>query len=283
MKMIFVIFTAYGFRLVFVCIFACALMFIDHSFEQFRFVRGSLSTLVFPAQKLVDTPIALVRNFGGFLATQQHLFNENKKLQGTQLLLQGRLQKLEALEKENQHLRDLLQSGAQVAEDMSIASIINIDPDPFTHQVIINKGKSAGVYQGQTLIDAHGIMGTIIAVNDLESRAMLITDASHAVPVENLRNGVRAIAVGTGGATLELRHVQKSLDIVDGDVFVTSGLGGRFPIGFPVGKVIEARRDHGKPFASITLQTQAKLDRGGHVLLIRNQDYIKRERINEKK
>lgn len=283
MKMIFVRDTAYGVRLIFVCIFACALMFIDYRFEQFRAVRGSLSTIVFPAQKMVDLPIACIRNFGGFLATQQYLFSENKKLQAAQLLLQGRLQKLEALEKENQHFRELLQSGTQIAEDMAIASIINIDPDPFTHQVIINKGKNANVYQGQTLIDAHGIMGTIIAVNDLESRAMLITDASHAVPVENLRNGVRAIAVGTGGANLELRHVQKSLDILEGDVFVTSGLGGRFPVGFPVGKVIEAKRDRGKPFATIVLQTHAKLDRGGHVLLIRNQDYIKRESVHEKK
>lgn len=85
------------------------------------------------------------------------------------------------------------------------------------------------------------------------------------------------------GTNLELRHVQKSLDIVEGDVFVTSGLGGRFPVGFPVGKVIEAKHDRGKPFASVILQTSAKLDSGGHVLLIRNQDYIKREGLNEKK
>lgn len=246
-------------------------MFIDYSYEQFQPVRRTLALLVFPVQKIVDMPIATVRNFGGFISTQKSLFSENRSLKEEQLLFQGRLQKLDALEKENEHLRELLQSGSQVADNMFIASIVNIDPDPFTHQVIINKGKKDGVYQGQTLIDANGIMGTIITVNDLESRAMLITDASHAVPVEDVRNGLRAIAVGTGSSSLELRHVPKSIDIVEGDVMITSGLSGRFPVGFPVGIVTEVKHDKGKPFATIVLQPCAKLDRGGHILLIKSE------------
>ncbi len=221
-------------------------------------------------QKIVDLPITAARNFGGFLAMQRHLLADNKRLKQELLLQQGRLQKLLALEQENQHLHELLQSGQQVTQNMLIASIVNIDPDPFTHQVIINKGKFEGVYQGQTIIDSHGIMGSIIAVNDLESRAMLLTDASHAVPVEDVRNGTRAIAVGTGGSALELRHVPKSTDIEVGDVMVTSGLGGRFPVGFPVGKVVDVKRDRSKPFATITLETSAHLDRGGHILLIKD-------------
>lgn len=245
-------------------------MFIDYRYEQFRNVRGSLSFAVFPAKKLVDGPLSIARSFGGFLHTQKHLFSENQQLKEDQLLLEGRLQKLAALEKENQHLRELLQSGSQISEDMFIANIVNIDPDPFTHQVILNKGRADGVYDGQTVIDANGIMGTIITVNDFESRAMLITDASYAVPVENVRNGVRAIAVGTGGSNLELRHVPKSLDIIEGDMLITSGLGGRFPVGFPVGKISEVKRDRGKPFATIIVQPSAKLDRGGHILLIKS-------------
>lgn len=244
-------------------------MFVDYRYEKFRSIRGSMSLLVFPIQKVVDAPLSVARNFGGFLATQKHLFSENARLKEEQLFLQGKLQTLAALEKENANLRELLQSGSQVTNDMFTASIINIDPDPFTHQVIINKGKNHGVYQGQTMIDANGIMGSIINVNEIESRAMLITDASHAVPVENVRNGQRAIAAGTGGANLELRHVPKSIDIAEGDIMITSGLGGRFPVGFPVGKVIEVKRDRGKPFASIVLQPSAKLDRGGHVLLVK--------------
>lgn len=276
-KPIFVRDTAHGFRLIVVSLIACTLMFLDYHYDHFRSVRGTLSLAVFPVQKIVDTPLGAARNFGGFLATQKNLFMQNQRLKQDQLLLQGRLQKLEALEKENQNLRELLQSGAKVSDDMFIADIINIDPDPFTHQVILNKGKADGVFVGQTLIDANGIMGTIICVNDHDSRAMLISDASHAVPVENVRNGLRAIAVGTGGSNLELRHVPKSLDIIEGDVLVTSGLGGRFPVGFPVGKVIDVKRDRGKPFATISVQPSAKLDRGGHILLIRSGEGKKRQ------
>lgn len=247
-------------------------MFLDYRFEQFRSVRGTLSLVVYPIQKVVDAPLSFVRNFGSFFSTQKKLFSENKILHEQQLIIAGRLQKLAALEKENEHLRELLQSGSQVSDDMFIANIVNIDPDPFTHQVILNKGKMHGVFEGQTIIDANGVMGSVIAVNDFESRAMLITDASHAVPVENVRNGLRAIAGGTGGSNLELRHVPKSLDINEGDMLITSGLGGRFPIGFPVGKVLEVKRDRGKPFASIIVQPSAKLDRGGHILLIRNKE-----------
>ncbi len=247
-------------------------MFLDYRFEQFRNVRGSLAIVVSPIQKVVDIPLSFVRNFGGFFSTQKKLFAENKILHEQQLIFAGRLQKLAALEKENEHLRELLQSGSQISDDMFIANIVNIDPDPFTHQVILNKGKAHGVYEGQTIIDANGVMGSVISVTDYESRAMLITDASHAVPVENVRNGLRAIAGGTGGANLELRHVPKSLDINEGDMLITSGLGGRFPIGFPVGKVLEVKRDRGKPFASIIVQPSAKLDRGGHILLIRNKE-----------
>jgi rod shape-determining protein MreC len=244
-------------------------MFVDYRYEKFRSIKGTLSLIVIPIQKVVDAPLSVSRNFGGFLATQKYLFSENKRLKQEQLVNMGRLQLLESLEKENRDLRELLQSGSEIANDMFIASIINIDPDPFTHQVIINKGKFHNVYQGQTMIDSNGVMGTVIGVNELESRAMLITDASHAVPVENVRNGMRAIAVGTGGANLELRHVPKSIDIAEGDMMITSGLGGRFPVGFPVGKVIDVKKDRGKPFATIVLEPSAKLDRGGHILLIR--------------
>lgn len=271
MKPIFVRDNGRGVRLIIISLIACTLMVVDYKYEQFKPIRSTLSLSVFPIQKIVDSPIAFISNFSGYIKTQKKLFAENKILKEEHLLFQGRLQKLAALERENQDLRELLHSGSKVANNMSIASIINIDPDPFTHQVIINRGKNDGVYQGQTIIDANGIMGTIIAVNELESRAMLITDASHAVPVEDVRNGLRAIAVGTGGGSLELRHVPKSIDIVAGDLMITSGMSGRFPVGFPVGRVIDVKHDRGKPFATIVLQPCAKLERGGHILLIKSE------------
>jgi rod shape-determining protein MreC len=249
---------------------ACILMVIDHSYPQFGKIRANLSLVVYPIQKIVDFPITTMHKIGGYFVTQKRLLAENQWLQQEHLIQQGRLQKLAALETENQHLRQLMQSASHIEENLLIANIINIDPDPFTHQVMINKGIGDNVHPGQTIIDSEGIMGTVISVNDLESRAILITDGSHAVPVENVRNGLRAIAVGTGGESLELRHVPKTTDIAVGDIMVTSGLGGRYPVGFPVGKVKEVKYDPGKPFAKIIVTPSAKLDRSRHILLIQN-------------
>lgn len=257
-------------------------MVIDHSYPQFAKVRARLSLLVYPIQKIVDFPITTAQRIGGYFTAQKRLLAENEWLQQQHLLQQGQLQKLAALETENDHLRQLMQSGSQVADNLLIANIINIDPDPFMHQITINKGAKNNVYPGQTIIDADGIMGTVIAVNDIESRAILITDGSHAVPVENIRNGLRAIAVGTGGEFLELRHIPNSMDIAVGDIMITSGLGGRFPVGFPVGKVKEVKRDPGKPFTKIVLSPSAKLDRGRHILLIQKTEVISKEKFREK-
>lgn len=245
-------------------------MLVDHRYEQFKMVRNRVALVVYPIQTMVDWPITLSRGIGEYFATHKRLFSENKKLKRENLLQQGRLQKLAALETENSQLRQLLQSGSQVAENLSIANIINVDPDPFTHQVIINKGKHNNVYAGQPILDADGIMGTVVSVNDLDSRVILITDASHAVPVEDVRNGLRAVAVGTGSGILELRHVPNSADIAVGDTMITSGLGGKFPVGFPVGTVKEVKHEPGKPFATIVLSPSAKLDRTRHILLIEN-------------
>ncbi len=243
-------------------------MFADYRYPQFTRARNSLSLIVYPLQKVVDLPITLSHNIAGFFITQRRLFIENQELRQEHLLMRGRLQKMAALETENAQLRQLLQSGSQVAENLLIANIINIDPNPFTHQVILDKGTNNKIYAGQPIIDAEGIMGTVIEVNQFESRAILITDASHAVPVENVRNGLRAIAVGTGHGILELRHVPNTTDIAVGDTMITSGLGGRFPVGFPVGRVKEVKSEPGKPFATIILEPSAKLDRSRHILLI---------------
>lgn len=245
-------------------------MYVDHRYPQFGRVRASLSIATYPLQQLVDAPITASRKIVGFCVTQKRLYIENQQLRDEHLQQQGRLQKLTALETENARLLQLLQSGAQIADNMSVANIINVDPDPFTHQVIIDKGSRDQVYQGQPIIDANGIMGTVSTVNEFDSRAILITDASHAVPVEDVRNGLRAIAVGTGSGRLELRHVPNTIDIVEGDLMISSGLGGRFPAGFPVGIVKEVKHESGKPFATIVLIPSAKLDRGRHILLVDN-------------
>lgn len=262
----------HGFRLLIIVLMSCALIIADQRSERFGNIKSRASFIVYPIQKIVDLPIATLHEATDFLVAQQRLVNENNYLKQEQILQQAKLQRLSALETENQQLRQLTQTGSQVTDNLLIANIINVDPDPFTHQVIIDKGRHDNVYPGQTIIDANGIMGTVSAVNDFDSRAILITDASHAVPVEDVRNGLRAIAVGTGSGCLELRHVPNTTDIAVGDIMITSGLGGRFPVGFPVGVVKDVQHEPGKPFASITLNPSAKLDRGRHILLLQNKD-----------
>lgn len=267
-KAIFVREPANGFRLLVVLLIASGLMIVDHRYMQFGQVRTKLSLVVYPIQKVVDFPFHIAQCIGGFFATQQRLFSENQTLRQEHLLLQAKLQKLASLETEIMQLRQLLGSSSQVQENHLIANVINVDPDPFMHQIIINRGSNDEVYAGQPIIDADGIMGTVTVVGESESRALLITDASHAVPVEDVRNGIRAIAVGTGCGGLELRHVPNSADISIGDVMITSGLGGKYPVGFPVGKVKEVKHDPSKPFATIVLEPSARLDRSRHVLLL---------------
>jgi rod shape-determining protein MreC len=268
-KAIFVHEPTYGLRLLLVVCIACGLMFLDHKVAHFSVVRSKVALVSHGLYQVVDAPFALLRGVGEMFVSRRDLRLDNQYLHEQNLILQGRLQRLDALEMENQRLHALYESGGQITQDMMIAQIINVDPDPFTRQIVLNRGKVHGVNLGQTVIDAQGIMGSIIAVNDFDSRVILITDSSHAVPVEDVRNGFRSIAAGTGDGLLELKHVPNTSDIQEGDVMVTSGLGGRFPAGFPVGVVTYVKHEPGNSFAIIKLQPKAQLDRGRQVLLLK--------------
>jgi len=141
--------------------------------------------------------------------------------------------------------------------------------DPFSRRIVLNKGSREGVHEGQSLIDSRGVMGQVVHVGPFTSNALLITDPSHALPVQVNRNGLRAVAIGTGPLNrLRLSHVTNDADIAEGDTLVTSGLGGRFPRGYPVGRVVSIERDKGRPFASIVVEPSAELERNREVLLV---------------
>jgi rod shape-determining protein MreC len=163
----------------------------------------------------------------------------------------------------------LLNSSALLRDDVLVAELIGVSPDPVRHQLILNKGSTDGVHVGQPLIDADGLLGQVVEVSPVISRALLITDATHSIPVQVNRNGVRAIAEGSGSLTsLEVHHVSATTDIREGDLLVTSGLGGRFPVGYPVAVVKTIERDPGEAFARIVATPSAALDRSRHVLLV---------------
>jgi rod shape-determining protein MreC len=183
--------------------------------------------------------------------------------------LEAQVQQMAALRAENLRLRALLNSSALLADDVLVAELIGISPDPARHLVVLNKGADDGVFEGQPLIDAQGLMGQVIELAASSSRVLLLTDATHAIPVQVNRNGVRAIAEGIGRLDrLVLRHVASNEDIEVGDLLVSSGLGGRFPVGYPVAVVTEVSRDPGQAFAEVSARPSSALNRSRHVLLV---------------
>jgi rod shape-determining protein MreC len=244
-------------------------MTLDHRFHQLETLRTGLNLVITPLQYIVDLPLRLAADSSEALSSRSYLIEENQQLHDENLMLQARLQKFEALVNENQRLRALMQASKRVADDVQIAEIMSVDLDPYKQLVILNKGSYEGVFVGQPLLDANGVMGQIIEASPLRSTAMLISDPSHALPVQVNRNGLRTLAVGTGNPqVLELRFIPTSADIEEGDIVSTSGLGGRFPADYPVARVSKVQRIPGEPFAKIEAEPLAYLDRSREVLLV---------------
>lgn len=244
-------------------------MTVDHRWHHLESVRAALSLITSPLQYVLGAPTATGQWLGQLFASRQSLQEENDRLKARDLLLEGRLQKMAALEAENQRLRALLDSAFKVSERVLVAELLEVDLEPFSQRIVINKGSQDEVYVGQPLLDASGVVGQVVHVAPFTSTAMLITDASHALPVRVNRNGLRAIAVGTGSPTrLELLHLPVNADIEPGDLLVTSGLGGRFPPGYPVAVVDKVNRNAAESFATVIARPVAKLEQSREVLLV---------------
>jgi len=176
---------------------------------------------------------------------------------------------MDALEAENMRMRNLLDSSFKIGDRVLIAELVAVDLDPYRQQVLINKGTSSGVYEGQPVLDANAVMGQVTHVNPLTATVLLITDARHALPVQVNRNGLRTVALGTGRINvLELPHLPNNADISVGDLLITSGLGGHFPPGYPVAEVTSVVREPGQPFAVVEARPMAHLDRTREALLV---------------
>lgn len=251
--------------LIIVCIL---LMFYDHQHGHLSRVHAVLSTLVYPVQMAVDAPYALAGWTEEKLATHNVLVKENAALKRQLLDDSARLQQFAALKQENTHLRELVQAGSRIDGHVVGARLLSVDMDPFRHVITIDKGAHDGVFDGQILLDAHGIVGQVIRVNPVSAEAALITDPSQAIQVQINRTGVRTLAVGGADVNrLTLPYLPNNADIKVGDLLVTSGLGGHYPAGFPVAAVTRVDRDPAAPFATVSARTIADLNRGHEVLL----------------
>lgn len=246
-----------------------SLMVLDHRYNTLESVRSTLSVVLYPIQYLASLPSRLGESATEALSSRRELETARDKLHYENLELRARLQQFESLEAENMRLRALLDSSFKVGDRVLIAELVAVAQDPFRQVVLINKGKSSGLYEGQPVLDANAVVGQVTHVNPFTASVLLITDATHALPVQVNRNGLRTIALGTGLINqLELPHLPNNADIKVGDLLVTSGLGGRFPPGYPVAQVIEVKHEPGRPFASVTAETMAHLDRVREVLLV---------------
>lgn len=244
-------------------------MTVDHRFHHLATVRSALTWLLYPVQYLVDLPFRTSAWLEESLTLRATLQEENERLRARQRLEDIRLQKLATLELENERLRELLHASEKLEQRVGIAELLAVDLDPYRQEILLNRGQRDGVYLGQPLIDARGIMGQVIRVEARTATAMLISDPSHALPVQVNRTGLRTLAVGTGDPeVLDLRHIPLSADIEVGDVISTSGLGQRFPPDYPVGEITKVERITGEHFAIVEARPFARLDRSREVLLI---------------
>lgn len=232
-------------------------------------VRSTIDTLLSPLQYVAESPYMLGGEVGEVVASHASLLDENQRLERRVLELSKISMQYLNLLRENENLRELLGSRARLPDEVLVAELIGVVPAANTHQVIIDKGSDAGVFVGQAVIDSEGLFGQVVEVNRFASRVLQITDRNHAIPVQINRNGVRSIAGGTGRMDrLELENVPITADITEGDLVETSGLGGRFPQGYPVGYVDAVVVDPAASFAQVTVRPTALLDRSRHVLLI---------------
>jgi rod shape-determining protein MreC len=246
-----------------------SMMVLDHRYNSLESLRSSLAVVLYPVQYLASLPVSLSESASEAFTSRGDLESERRRLHVENLELRARLQKFEALEAENMRLRGLLDSSFKVGDRVQIAELIAVEQDPFRQVVLIDKGSSSGLYEGQPVLDANAVVGQVTHITPLTANVLLITDATHALPVQVRRNGLRTIALGTGLINrLELPHLPNNADIEVGDLLTTSGLGGRFPPGYPVAQVVEVRREPGRPFAFVIAETTAHLDRLREVLLV---------------
>lgn len=244
-------------------------MVMDKRMHNFAAIRAAMSIPLTPIYSFVHYPGNVVRNFLLVVKRHDELIQENLQLKTEALVIRSQLQRLMTIEAENHYLKSLLQSSNQIKRKILIAELLSIDSEPFVHEVVINKGSKDGVYMGQSVLDANGVMGQVTQVMPHTSRVLLINDPHSGISVQNIRNGLRAMAGGDSyTGKLKLMYVPKTADIREDDVFITSGLGDHYPEGYPVGRVLSIIKEPAHQFAKVLLAPSARLDSSRQVLLV---------------
>ena len=256
-------------RLVFFGLLSLLLLFVDARYKYLESARTVISILTYPLQRVVAAPSALWHQADSFFTLQSSLLRDNTQMRQQRTVDAVQLQQLQVLQAENQHLRDLLAVQQRTAYPSQLAEIVYVERDIFKRKLFLDKGTQASVQAGQVVMDDIGVVGQVTRVYPWLSEVTLITDKDHAVPVQVLRNGLRAVVFGSGDiGDLALRYMPVSSDLVEGDILVTSGIDGTYPPGLPVAKVGHIERDPAYPFARIQCSPLAGVDRQRQLLIL---------------
>ena len=256
-------------RCVLYCLLSLGLIIFDKRYDHLGEIRRFLSVVAYPVQIAVASPFQGWDWFRESVSSRETLRADKAKLEAELRLANFRLQRYEALEAESQRLRALRENTAGVANRFIIGNIMDLDIDAFRERVLVDKGARDGVFVGQAVLDAGGVFGQVARVGELTSEVILVSDGTHAIPVQINRNGLRTIAVGTGDMTrLKLPYLSTSADVLAGDLLVTSGLGGGFPAGYPVGTITDVKRDPAQSLAEVDVRPAAALDRSREVMFV---------------
>jgi rod shape-determining protein MreC len=254
------------------------LMFLDSRYNYVIQLRSALLYMTSPIQYVVNWPTKTYQWLTESVSSHRSLLNENIELRYQQVLLKGKLQRLMNLQKENKQLRQLLDYKVPSHHSQFLlAELLSVRTDPYRQMVVLDRGKKDNVAIGQAVFDATGVMGQIIEVGPLTSTVMLITDPKSAVPVKNTRTGERSILMGAGEYKgLSLLHLDSTSDIQVGDELLTSGLGRRFPEGYPVGVVKAIIREPNEAFIQVEVRPAAKISKSRLMLLTWHEEQDKK-------
>jgi rod shape-determining protein MreC len=256
-------------RLIFFCVLSLLLLFVDARYQYLESTRKVLAIMIYPFQRLTALPGETIGRISVYFETQNQLLQDNVQLRQQHDIDAGQLTQLHAIQAENAQLRTLQNVEQRVDYPMQMAEIVYVERDIFKRKLFVDKGSQANVQAGQVVVDESGVVGQVTRVYPWLSEVTLVTDKDHAVPIQLLRNGLRAVVFGSGDISeMALRYMPVSSDIQEGDVLVTSGIDGTYPPNLPVAKVIKIERDPAYPFARITCAPLAGVDRHRALLIV---------------
>ena len=262
-----------AYRLIFMIVLSSVLMYQDYQGTYTIKLRSYLSASLYPIQYLINLPNNLQKSFYANFLNREEIISQNQRLKEENLNLKSQMQQIYRLESENKRLYELIDSKPKTENTYLFADIVSTSKILNKHQILINRGSRDGVKLGSSIVNAEGIVGHVIRDQIFASEVLLISDLEHAIPVEIVRTGLRSIAIGTGEFNkLRINTLPINSDIKKEDIIITSGLGDRYPEGFPVGTITEISREVGSPFLEVEVLPFANLKTINEVWVIQTNE-----------